>query len=695
MSFARQLRRHAIELGAVLFLVVCASRGRRLRAGPPARALPVAARLHDQGGLHVGRGGRARAGADRRRRRREGRRDRQGHGARRPRADRAADPPRQAARRLRQRARAAAPEDRAAGHVGRPRPGDVAARASSPTATCCRSRRRCRTCTWTRSCRRSTRTRARGCRRCSQAGGRGLDGQAGNLRALFKAGAPTLKLQPAADRRDQRPAARAGAAGPQPARAAARGRRAGRRHPLAGERRRGDVLGARAPRRRAAHVAGPAAGDARGRARRARGGAAVRARPRRRRCARSSRRSATSTRCCRRSTRCCATRARRRSGSAGSSTRRCPVAGDLRPALSNLNAVTPHLSKAFTVLNYVVNELGYNPPGPEEGYLFWTAWFFHNADSILSIEDAQGVAWRGGLITSCSTLAGLPANAPGDGDADAAAPGLPEGREPLMVKQAPTPLKLAVMTVFALSCFGLLLFLWKAFGGPIAADAEGLPRPRRLPRGDAARRAGRRADLGRAGRQGRRARAARAAHRRDAPAELASTRRWRATRGRSCAPRRCWARPTSSCRPARAARRRSPRAARLPDAQVQPTTELDEVIRAFTPATRRDLKRFVIGHGGVAAGARPGPQRRRRQRRAAAARQRQPADDPRQPEAARCAARARHRRDVRRARAQPGRGAHARDRGRPAVRHDRRARRRPAADVAGCCRRSSTSCARR
>ncbi len=88
--------------------------------------------------------------------------------------------------------------------------------------------------------------------------------------------------------------------------------------------------------------------------------------------------------------------------------RAVPVANDLRPALNDLNAVTPHLSKAFTVLNYVVNEMGYNPSGPEEGYLFWSAWFFHNADSILSIEDAQGAAWRGGLITSCSTLAALP-----------------------------------------------------------------------------------------------------------------------------------------------------------------------------------------------------------------------------------------------------------------------------------------------
>jgi phospholipid/cholesterol/gamma-HCH transport system substrate-binding protein len=92
--------------------------------------------------------------------------------------------------------------------------------------------------------------------------------------------------------------------------------------------------------------------------------------------------------------------------------RAVPVADDLRPALKNLDAVTPHLSNAFSVLQYVVNELGYNPPGAEKGYLFWTAWFFHNADSILSIEDANGVAWRGGLIASCSTLSGLPTNAP-------------------------------------------------------------------------------------------------------------------------------------------------------------------------------------------------------------------------------------------------------------------------------------------
>ena len=121
MSFARQLRRYAIELGAVLVLVVCASRGRRLRAGPPARALPVAARLHDQGGASRRRaGGHARPGADRRRRRRQGRRDRQGQLHDGPRAWSSWRSSRDKLPAVYANARAAAaPEDRAAGHVDR------------------------------------------------------------------------------------------------------------------------------------------------------------------------------------------------------------------------------------------------------------------------------------------------------------------------------------------------------------------------------------------------------------------------------------------------------------------------------------------------------------------------------------------------------------------------------------------------
>src|SRR3712207_3753412 len=42
-----------------------------------------------------------------------------------------------------------------------------------------------------------------------------------------------------------------------------------------------------------------------------------------------------------------------------------------------------------------------------------------------------------------------------------------------MQKQAPTIGRLLTMVVFALSCFGLLLFLWLAFGGPIPLKPKG------------------------------------------------------------------------------------------------------------------------------------------------------------------------------------------------------------------------------
>ena len=42
-----------------------------------------------------------------------------------------------------------------------------------------------------------------------------------------------------------------------------------------------------------------------------------------------------------------------------------------------------------------------------------------------------------------------------------------------MVKQAPTPLRLFTIVAFALSCFGLLLFMWNAFGGPSPLKPKG------------------------------------------------------------------------------------------------------------------------------------------------------------------------------------------------------------------------------
>src|SRR3954464_14544612 len=42
-----------------------------------------------------------------------------------------------------------------------------------------------------------------------------------------------------------------------------------------------------------------------------------------------------------------------------------------------------------------------------------------------------------------------------------------------MQKQAPTFGRLLTMVLFALSCFGLLLFLWLSFGGPVPLKPKG------------------------------------------------------------------------------------------------------------------------------------------------------------------------------------------------------------------------------
>ncbi len=89
-----------------------------------------------------------------------------------------------------------------------------------------------------------------------------------------------------------------------------------------------------------------------------------------------------------------------------------PVIDNLNPAIDNLNKISPHLKTAFAVFDYVANELAYNPPGKEEGYLFWLAWFAHNANSALSTEDAHGPLIRGLVLVSCSSLTSQPQLAP-------------------------------------------------------------------------------------------------------------------------------------------------------------------------------------------------------------------------------------------------------------------------------------------
>lgn len=81
-----------------------------------------------------------------------------------------------------------------------------------------------------------------------------------------------------------------------------------------------------------------------------------------------------------------------------------PAVRDLRSAASDLSVVTPRLTRTFGVLNSLVDTLAYNPPGGEEGYLFWLAWANHNRLLTYGLQDAHGPLRRGQVFTSCAAL---------------------------------------------------------------------------------------------------------------------------------------------------------------------------------------------------------------------------------------------------------------------------------------------------
>lgn len=81
-----------------------------------------------------------------------------------------------------------------------------------------------------------------------------------------------------------------------------------------------------------------------------------------------------------------------------------PTIASLRPAARGLSKITPDLDRAFRVLNYLGNELAFNPPGKaDEGYLFWNVWANHLASLVFGTGDAHGPIRRGTIIISCST----------------------------------------------------------------------------------------------------------------------------------------------------------------------------------------------------------------------------------------------------------------------------------------------------
>ncbi len=81
-----------------------------------------------------------------------------------------------------------------------------------------------------------------------------------------------------------------------------------------------------------------------------------------------------------------------------------PTVRELRPALRDLAAATPDLSRTFTVVNNLFNTLAYNPPGTEEGFLFWLSWANHLAPTVFSTQDAHGPIRRGLFVTTCQDV---------------------------------------------------------------------------------------------------------------------------------------------------------------------------------------------------------------------------------------------------------------------------------------------------
>jgi phospholipid/cholesterol/gamma-HCH transport system substrate-binding protein len=81
-----------------------------------------------------------------------------------------------------------------------------------------------------------------------------------------------------------------------------------------------------------------------------------------------------------------------------------PTVKVLRPANRDLAALTPDLSKTFKVINTFLNEWAYNPPGPAEGFLFYTLWGGHIYSSVFNTQDAHGPIRSGLILTTCRSL---------------------------------------------------------------------------------------------------------------------------------------------------------------------------------------------------------------------------------------------------------------------------------------------------
>jgi phospholipid/cholesterol/gamma-HCH transport system substrate-binding protein len=75
----------------------------------------------------------------------------------------------------------------------------------------------------------------------------------------------------------------------------------------------------------------------------------------------------------------------------------------LRQSAQALGGATPPLKVSFQELNLLLNALAFNPPGTQEGFLYWLAWANRNVEDTFGVEDAIGPLQRAAVLLSCNT----------------------------------------------------------------------------------------------------------------------------------------------------------------------------------------------------------------------------------------------------------------------------------------------------
>ena len=171
---------------------------------------------------------------------------------------------------------------------------------------------------------------------------------------------------------------------------------------------------------------------------------------------------------------------------------------ELRPAMRDLSAATPDLTRTFRVVNALLNTLAYNPPGAARRATCSGCRGRTTPAPRCSRRRTRtarsATAWSCSRCSTAQLLSSVAATNPALGTlvellngptTERDLPGLVAGHRSgrRMNKAAPSFGRIAAMVVFALSCFGLLLFLWLAFGGAgPAASRRATASRRRSPR---------------------------------------------------------------------------------------------------------------------------------------------------------------------------------------------------------------------